>query len=648
MSVDAAGQDLFSILRMFSSKRMGPFENVNAPSPMPPPMQIGGAEADQSQLGGPRPPVAAPPPPPPPPPDAGAADQPAPGAVESIFAGSTAGRPAPEPVSRRVVAPPDAAPAARDAAQPEWMTNNPVWQAWNAQKQKELAEYKREKALDDIIGGIGGMAGALSGDKTLRESGTSLGGTREKPNKYLSLQEIAAFHKSHEEGLKEAEKKRLDALDNARMDEILRDPKMKGVTKEALQSLKHNDEKAYAALLKDYYSQESVTHTDENGNWISVPKHGQADPTVLWTDPVKAAQKQVELEKGKRDLPGGGSSQEELRETARQLGKDPDDPNVMTWLSGMTPNARQSLTTEILKHREQSQAGQRATLAGADIKTAQESAANAETIMIRNAQARRALENGEGIIGGGFTKTELEKKIMEVGGRVWGKDKKEQNETLITATLASNALAMNQILKGPTSDKDMALLQKAAGGDVYMTADEKSRVLALNDLFARRALDAANEKIVLAGKRIGEDRSSEIKQPIARLSDAELREIDPGVLREYLANPETGRRIVEAQYGKSVASELDKRIDDVLDARLDSTPDNVLPGDRIRYTRRRDTQVTKDTMELARATTPADLEARKDDWIKRFDAISPGDGEDTYRLLLAAKQRGHYKEKATP
>lgn len=358
----------------------------------------------------------------------------------------------------------------------------------------------------------------------------------------------------------------------------------------------------------------------------------QADAKAI----ADAAKAQIDVVKGTQDLAGKDiNSDEVINDMAKSLGGI--SPNTVR---AMPINERIAAYKQITAAREQSAAGERTKIAGKDIEEAKKSNSALERTLVRNAAARGAIESGAGITGGGFTESEIEQTARRIAMK-FGIDRGAvQNDSVVSALLAQNAIDMSQDMKGSLSDRDMQLLAKASAGDINLTADEKSRIIAMNDIATRRQIDKNNDSLTRAGERIGEDRKGEVSKPNP-MTQAELREIDPAIAREIIRNPENGYKLAVFQYGKTTADELVGRAEEVITSRLMvQKPQDSRLKTQAGQAR---TQLDKDADTALRTSSVDTLVANRDRIIQQLNAMDPNqNGAATFELILEAKQAGKY------
>jgi hypothetical protein len=233
MSVDAAGQDILSILRMFTSPRMGPFDNTNAPSPAPPEPNSDAARAisDPARYGGgdqaaavavdpqagKRPPAPAAPPPPAPPVPVGRRVLP-----DVAATGSVGGSP-------------PTASAAAPAGSADWLSGNPVAQQWFRQVQEAKAEAARQQSFDLIGGGIADLSGGKYAAGGPGGGGVSPSGIRGD----LSVEQLQKFYDADV-----GAKARLRL--NQTVDQILKENP--GMSRAAVEAMVETDPKKFGEL----------------------------------------------------------------------------------------------------------------------------------------------------------------------------------------------------------------------------------------------------------------------------------------------------------------------------------------------------------------------------------------------------------------
>lgn len=354
MSQEAVSQDLLSILKMFTSPRMGPFENTNAPAPQPPPESIANAapppnfnsgNEQQSAL-----PFSGPQGGPPQPvsrrvvPDGDAANQPAPGAQESKLTLPPPGSGAPAP--GLAGQPPVAAGA---GTMPDFVSSNPVWQAWEAQRRRLYQEAVERQRLELSASGFGDIARAFGANVSGGVGGaggggiTSPGSSAATGSGALTMEQFAAFKKAQDDAAAEKQ-------DMERIDRIVNDPQMKGrVSKDVLLTLRANHKEAFTALLKDYFSPDSDTKVLEDGTIVSRPKGAPSGTpyTPVTEDPMKKALKTVELAKGSQELIDPAlASDTNLRAIAKLLNM-PDDPASLDTLRRTSLKELQERVTKV-------------------------------------------------------------------------------------------------------------------------------------------------------------------------------------------------------------------------------------------------------------------------------------------------------------
>lgn len=304
---------------------------------------------------------------------------------------------------------------------------------------------------------------------------------------------------------------------------------------------------------------------------------------------------------------------------------------------------RQGIGEDILKAEATSAGGVKANIAGKDIETAKTSNAAMEQTLIRNAAARSAIESGAGITGGGWTGLEFEQKANEIAAHLGINAGAVSNDQVVIALMAKNAIDMSQDMKGALSDKDIQMLNAAAAGKIELSADVKSRIIALNDLQARRKIDQNNASLTRAGERLGEDRTKEHSKPNP-MTTAELREINPAIAREIIRDSKRGYELAKFQYGESVAKELVDRADEVITAHLyePRARDSKInaPGSQAR------TQLNKDADSYYRTAPIERLEANREAIIANLNTMDPSkNGAATYELILEARRAGRYGAK---
>jgi len=351
-----------------------------------------------------------------------------------------------------------------------------------------------------------------------------------------------------------------------------------------------------------------------------------------------AAKARLDAVKTSQELaPAELTSPESLKAIGEHFHMSPDA------IKNLPPQTLAKMVETVTAARATSEGGERVKLAGEDIKNAKSSNAALEQTLTRNFAARSAIESGAGITGGGFTETEFEAKAREIAGKLGWDRGAVDNDRVVMALMSKNAIDMSQDMKGSLSDKDIAMLNKAAAGDVNLSADEKSRIIALNDLQTRRKIDQNNAALTRAGERIGDDRSKEVSKPNP-MTQAELREISPAIAREIIRNPEQGRKLAEFQYGKSVADELVNRAEEVITSRLhEQRPTDSKLKTQASQAR---TQLNTDLDSYLRTAPPDRLEANRDRVIQQLNAMDPAqNGAATYELILEAKRAGRYGAK---
>lgn len=346
MSTAAAGQDILSILKMFTSPRMGPFESTNAPAPQPPPESVANAapgaftSGNEQQSALPTPDAG-----PPQPvarrvvPDGGDPNAPAPGATPAALKLPAPGTGAPGP--GLATQPP---PGPGTGTMPDFVSNNVVWQAWEAQRRRLYEEAQERQKIDLSASGFGDIARAFGGTVTGGVGGaggggiTSPGSSAATGQSSLSLEQFALFKKAQDDAVAER-------ADLQRIDRIVADPRMKGVTKDALLTLRANDKDKFAGLIKDYFNGETVTHTDSDGNVWSRPKFGEGTPQKIIDDPSKAQANLLDrIVKGQEVINPALQSDDVLKQIARATNQPhPDDPRTLAMLRSMAPKELQDM-----------------------------------------------------------------------------------------------------------------------------------------------------------------------------------------------------------------------------------------------------------------------------------------------------------------
>ena len=477
------------------------------------------------------------------------------------------------------------------------------------QQAQRAAQYKQaeeEAKWANVVGGVGNIAQIISGQRPTYQQGTA----RAKEPGAMDIGTLYGWKKDYDTAAKEAQ---ATADYRALVERIKRDnPKATASDIEAI------------ALDKNKLAQYGFNRVD------------QEQLAKVATQQLDAVKKSQEI------VPASLQSPETLAAIHKQF------PALsIETLKSLPPQTLSDLVKQATTAQEQSQGGERVKIAGAEIKDANDTNAKYSSLLARNAMARQSLESGAGIGGGGFTATETEAKVRDIASRFGGINTQQQiNDAAVTALTAQAAIDMSQGMKGSLSDKDVALLRQAAGGDPNMTNEQRSRVLALNDLMIRRAIDENNDKLVRAGQRINEDRSGETKK-VGALSNAELREIDPRLLALSAANPELAEQELALRYGKTTAKEIIARRDDVIESRLytqPAKPEGTWYNPQTNVTHGR-TVLDNDANTLLRSYSADEIVARREQIITKLDQLDPGNGAANYELLLAAKRGGGFGPK---
>jgi hypothetical protein len=472
MSTAAAGQDILQILRMFTSPRMGPFDNTNAPSPAPPEPNSDAARAisDPARYGGgdqaaaiavdpeagKRPPAPAAPPPTAPPVPVGRRVLPDPGST-----GSVGGSPPAAALG---------APAGAPAGSADWLAGNPVAQQWFRQVQEAKAEAARQQSFDLIGSGISDLAG---GKYTAGGGGGGAGASPTNIRGDLSVEQLQKFYDADvsAKNLKE---------DTARIDRIVADPRMKGVSKDALLTLRANNAPAYAKLIADYFSGETDTKTLEDGTIVSRPKNGPADAPYVPVigDPAKAAKSAADLAKTKADTeklkqelfdPATANTDEVLRQQAIAMGRNPDDASFIAYLRSVPLPKRQEMLEKNLTAQAAAGGGpakifgeEYAKGAVSSIDKGKKSIAG----MPVTGKALGMLTNDKawtGILGThpGITT------ISQLAGEIFDMPVQGLTDQQILSNLVATQKAeIARLFPGPVSDKDQKVLDQIIGGDL--------------------------------------------------------------------------------------------------------------------------------------------------------------------------------------
>lgn len=342
MSQEAVGQDLLSILRMFTSPTMGPFSNTNATPPMPPDPSMAGQANEEPPPGRPGMPPGFPQPvsrrvv-------ADAANVPAAGAQAT--AGTSPRGPAPATPSQAQPAP------VADPEHPEWLASQPDYQAFVAQQARLRKEALEQQRMDLLVGGLGRIAGSAVGDEGMANSAVGGIDTTKLPSNALPLDKFTSFKQRADDAAALVE-------DNKRIDTMLQDPQMKGrISKEVLLSLRANNKAAFTDIVKDYFSAESETKVLEDGTIVSRRKNSPPGTqfTPVNTDQAKAAAVDAARRKTEQEISSSKTSEEKtrqeieqgkidpafkndesLRVIARQLQMDPNDPAVIATIRTMS------------------------------------------------------------------------------------------------------------------------------------------------------------------------------------------------------------------------------------------------------------------------------------------------------------------------
>src|SRR6188472_338990 len=183
MSMEALSGDIFSILRKFTSPRMGQFDNTNAPRPMPPkaevkantdaaramsvPTRYGATGADAGTGLVPQPPGPGGPMPPPQPvarrvvppgakPPAATAE-PDPATTGAVQPPPRQPPPAPTDGSAAaalVNAPDTPAAPAGGGGEFDFIYNNPIYKFQRLQQQRAYEENERSQRMDNLVSGL--------------------------------------------------------------------------------------------------------------------------------------------------------------------------------------------------------------------------------------------------------------------------------------------------------------------------------------------------------------------------------------------------------------------------------------------------------------------------------------------------------------
>ena len=184
MSMEALSGDIFSILRKFSSPRMGQYDNTNAPRPMPPkaevkantdaaravsdPTRYGATGADAGTGLVPQGPGSSQPPQPVARRVVPAGQPPVPVQADPVATGAVQ-PPPPGDGSRAtalVNAPDD--PAATGAApavpgEMDFILNSPIYKFQRMQQQRAYEENERQQRTENVVSGLGKILGAATG-----------------------------------------------------------------------------------------------------------------------------------------------------------------------------------------------------------------------------------------------------------------------------------------------------------------------------------------------------------------------------------------------------------------------------------------------------------------------------------------------------
>jgi hypothetical protein len=480
------------------------------------------------------------------------------------------------------------------------MNTQPDYIAYLAQLRKRQAEAAQEQALANVFGGLGEFAAARSGGG----GGGSQSKQVEVPTGDLTIGQFGDFAK-RKAGL-EAE-----AGELARIDRIVADPRMKGISKDQLLSMRANNKDAYAKFLQDWVSGETETHFDPvTHDILSRPKYGPADrpyerianvpgreqaaATLAKTqgEIAKAAAETekitgVDTEKAREDIAKSKLDQiktqsetgkidvekavKELELLDPKALKSPENLARLETLSGipastlatMDPKSIVSETGKIITAREQSRAGEQTKIAGARIETSQKNIDKASVNISERAMRRDLLDKGEMPTGYPGADFEGKWKSFMSGGTNEG----EARMRAYLSLSASDILRAGEGMKGSFSENDLKFLQEARAGSRTLSQSEMKRLLALQDLTDMRSLNEGIKERGKARKAVGQEDLDADDDRAGPLQTHHLQVIQAPLVRAAILT-EGGRQYLKKVYGEDVANEAVARGYDIAAAKL--------------------------------------------------------------------------------
>lgn len=555
MAYQDVGNDLLSILRMFTSPTMGPFSNTNVTPPFPP----GSEEAKKAGQGDEDPLI------------------PPPSTPMAYASGRT-----PSPVARRVIQPPKpipagpalrkpvlpstpapvapaAPPAATDPTVPDFVASSPAYQAWAAQVAKERADAIEQQRLQLGLGGLAGAINALQGGSG---SGGAAVAQAPLPSRNLSLDQFKAFQNE------------ATALENRR-EALKRIPAIAahlGVNEQDLLAMYNEDQKKFAETISEAMKTKTLEDSEGNVRERSLIG-GPGGWKIVITDPVKSAKARADVNKTLAET-NKTITEDEVKKLELLDEAALKAPENLARLEKVTGIPAATLATydakSIVEAAKQvavsaatGQGAARTQVGAKQVEEAQKIIDTTSQTRSERAMRRRILERGA--VQTGFPGAETLGGAALLFGGDTAEAEKRTREYL--ALSAGEVIQAGTDMKGAFSEKDRQMLQDAVAGSRNLSRDEMMRVLALRDLLDRKRIDRAITNRS-RGRAVIQSPDDDIAESRPEpLQPHEMKVIDTEVLAEALQSDE-GKKHLRALYGPQTADDALARPDAVIAAKL--------------------------------------------------------------------------------